>query len=205
MSNIMKSKFYSRKTIKILNLFFNSPGLGPVGVSDHEHWVLISALSFFRIVFETFAIEANSSSQFRASFRFRIQTWTRLRATIRARAEIELEFELELLLLLRSAHARRRLQEPSDTGIVRSFHLGVPLFLKRFSEGFFSEKLCQMEPQMASKISQNLIKNELETKSTKNAGNMLNFIPLDLQETRFRMERLSKIMKTRSADKYKQI
>ena len=58
---------------------------------------------------------------------------------------------------------------------------------------------------MASKISQNLIKNELETKSTKHAENVLNLIPLDLQETRFRMERLSKITKTRGADKYKQI
>ena len=48
-------------------------------------------------------------------------------------------------------------------------------------------------------------KNELETKSTKNAENVLNLLPLDLQETRFRMEGLSKITKTRGADKYKQI
>ena len=58
---------------------------------------------------------------------------------------------------------------------------------------------------MASKRSQNLIKNELETKSTKHVENVLNLIPLDLQETRFRMEWLSKITKTRGADKYKQI
>ena len=58
---------------------------------------------------------------------------------------------------------------------------------------------------MASKISQNLIKSELETKSTKNAENVLNLLPLDLQETRFRMEGLSKITKTRGADKYKTI
>ena len=62
-----------------------------------------------------------------------------------------------------------------------------------------------MEPKMASKMSQNLIKNKLETKSTKNAGNVLNVLPLDLQETRFRMERLSKITKTRGADKSKTI
>ena len=62
-----------------------------------------------------------------------------------------------------------------------------------------------MEPQMASKRSQNLIKNELETKSTKHVENVLNLTPLDLQETRFRMEGLSKISKTRSADKYKKI
>ena len=62
-----------------------------------------------------------------------------------------------------------------------------------------------MELQIALKISQILIKNELETKSTKNAENVLNLIPLDLQETRFRMESLSKITKTRGADKYKKI
>ena len=85
------------------------------------------------------------------------------------------------------------------------FQLGGPLFLKRFSEGFFSQKWCQMEPKMASKRSRNLTKNELETKSTKNAENVLNLLPLDLQETRFRMEGLSKITKTRGADKYKKI
>ena len=85
------------------------------------------------------------------------------------------------------------------------FQLGSPLFSKRFSEGFFSQKWCQMEPKMASKKSQNLIKNELETKSTKHVGNVLNLRPSDLQETRFRMERLSKITKTRGVDKYKQL
>ena len=58
---------------------------------------------------------------------------------------------------------------------------------------------------MASKTSQNLIKIELETKSTKHVENVLNLTPLDLQETRFRMERLSKITKTRGADKSKTI
>ena len=58
---------------------------------------------------------------------------------------------------------------------------------------------------MASKRSQKLIKNELETKSTKHVENVLNLIPLDLQETRFRMERLSKITKIRGADKSKTI
>ena len=77
--------------------------------------------------------------------------------------------------------------------------------MKRFSEAFFSEKWCQMEPQMASKRSQNPIKIELETKSTKHVENVLNLTPLDLQETRFRMEGLSKITKTRGADKSKQI
>ena len=85
--------------------------------------------------------------------------------------------------------------------IITRFQLGGPPFLKRFSEGFFSQKWCQMEPKMASKRSRNQIKNEFETKSTKNAENVLNLLPLDLQETRFRMEGLSKITKTRGADK----
>ena len=75
--------------------------------------------------------------------------------------------------------------------------------MKRFSEGFFSEKWCQMELQMASKTSQNLIKIELETKATKHVKNVLNLIPLDLQETRFRMEGLSTITKIRGAYQHK--
>jgi hypothetical protein len=62
-----------------------------------------------------------------------------------------------------------------------------------------------MEPQMASKTSQNLIKIELETKATKHVKNVLNLIPLDLQETRFQMEGLSKITKTRGAYQHKKI
>ena len=79
--------------------------------------------------------------------------------------------------------------------------MGGPPFLKRFSEGFFSQKWCQMEPKIASKKSQNLIKNELETKSTKHVENVPSLIPLDLQETRFRMEWLPKTTKIRGADK----
>ena len=66
---------------------------------------------FFRIVFETFAIEANSSSHFRAIVRFRIAINSKLdtnsnhnRTTIRARAEIEptqaanfFDFEFDLI------------------------------------------------------------------------------------------------------------
>ena len=58
---------------------------------------------------------------------------------------------------------------------------------------------------MASKRLQNVLKNELETKSTKHVEHVLNLTPLDLQETRFRMEGLSKITKTRGADKSKTI
>ena len=62
-----------------------------------------------------------------------------------------------------------------------------------------------MELQMASKMYKNLIKNEIETKSTKNVENVQILIPLDMQETCFRMETLSKITKTRGADKYTKI
>ena len=58
---------------------------------------------------------------------------------------------------------------------------------------------------MASKIKENLNKNKLETKPTKHVENLLKLVPLDLQETRFRMEQLSQITKTRGADKYKKI
>ena len=74
-----------------------------------------------------------------------------------------------------------------------------------FGKVFFSEKWCQTMPQMASKKSQNLIKNELEMKSTQHVENVLNLTSLELQETRFRMEGLSKITKTRGAGKYKEI
>ena len=62
-----------------------------------------------------------------------------------------------------------------------------------------------MEPQMVLKRSQDLIKNELETKSTKHVENVLNLTPLDLQETRFRVEGLSKTTKARGADKSNKI
>ena len=100
---------------------------------------------------------------------------------------------------------RRPLWEPLDRPIVTRFQVGGPLFLTRFLDPFFSQKLCQMEPQITSKRSQNPIKNELETKSTKHVENILNLTSLDLQETRFRMEELSKITKTRHADKYNKI
>ena len=92
---------------------------------------------------------------------------------------------------------RRRLWEPLDIDIGTRFQVGSLLFLKRFSTWFFSQKICQMEPHMASKRLQNPIKNELGTKSTKHVENVLNLTPLDLQETRFRVEGLSKTTKTK--------
>ena len=46
-------------------------------------------------------------------------------------------------------------------------------------------------------------KTTLETKARQHVENVPNLIPSDLQETRFRIEWLPKITKTRSADKYK--
>ena len=76
--------------------------------------------------------------------------------------------------------------------------------MKRFSDCFlFFKNGAKQSLKMASKMSHNLIKNELETKSTKHVENVPNLIPLDLQETRFRMEWFPKITKTRCADKEK--
>ena len=58
---------------------------------------------------------------------------------------------------------------------------------------------------MASNMCKNLIKKTLETKSTKRVENVLNLLPADLQETRFRIEGVPKITKARGADKYKTI
>ena len=101
----------------------NSPGLGPVACQITSIEFCYQPFPFFRIVFETFAIEANSisncfrnfcnrieansSSHFRAIFRFDFefqstQTWTQIRATTRARAEIEHEFEPQFELELKS-------------------------------------------------------------------------------------------------------
>ena len=87
-------------------------------------------------------------------------------------------------------------------GIGCGFQVGGPLFLKRFSEKFFLKNGAKWSSK-CSKMQNKLMENELETKSTKHAENVPNLIPLDLQETRFRMEWLSKMTKTRSVDKYK--
>ena len=62
-----------------------------------------------------------------------------------------------------------------------------------------------MEPPIASKIKENLEKNNLGTKPAKHLENVLISKLSDLQGTRFRMEGLSKITKTGGADKYKKI
>ena len=100
-------------------------GLLPSGVSDHQHWVLISALSIFlnrfrnscnrsQFNFELFSklLQSNRSqlkqpfsSNFSIRFEFEFQstqTWTQIRATTRARAEMEHKFEPQFELELKS-------------------------------------------------------------------------------------------------------
>ena len=125
-----------------------------------------------------------------------------MRATIRARAEIEQEFELELLFLF-----EKRAREAASLGAIGhrdSLRWGGGAFFKAIF-GFVFKNGAARSLKMAPEMSHKLIKNELETKSTKHVENVPNLIPLDLQETRFRMEKLTKITKTRGADKYKQI
>ena len=135
-------------------LLNNSPGLCPGRDRSPALSFDINPFHFLALFSKLLQSKPTQAAIFEQFFDFGLQstqTWTRIRATIRGRAEIELEFELELLFLLRSAHARRRLWEPSDMGIGWRFQVGGPLFLKRFSEGLFSEKWCQMDPKMVSK------------------------------------------------------
>ena len=83
------------------------------------------------------------------------------------------------------------------------FNLGSPIFETIFGAFFFSENGAKWSPgwlQKCNKICKTTI---LETKPTKHVENMLNLISSYLQETRFRIERLPRITKTRGADKYK--
>ena len=162
-----------------------------------RNWVLASAISIFPNCFRKFCNRSQLEQPFSSNFSISNCNQLKLAYEFEQQFELEFEFEqqfeLEQLLLLRSAHARRHLWEPSDTGIGTSFQVEGPLFWRDFWNG------------LASKNLQNLIKNELETKSTKHVENVLNSIPLDLQETRFRTEGLSKITKTRGGDKSKTI
>ena len=79
--------------------------------------------------------------------------------------EFEQQFELELnpnknssssyCFCSRSAHARRRLWEPSDTMIIPKFQVGGPPFLKQFRNGFFLKNGAKWSfkwPQQTHKI-----------------------------------------------------
>merc|ERR1711966_488862 len=115
--------------------------------------------SFFRIAFETFAIEVNSISNYFRNFcnrsqlkqpfssNFSISNCNQLKIGHKFEPQFELELKSNLnssssyCFCSRSARARRwpllknnkrrRLWEPSDTGMWDNFHLGGPLFFKR--------------------------------------------------------------------------
>jgi len=77
------------------------------------------------------------------------------------------------------------------------------LFSKPFSVHFFSEKWWQMDTNMASKVETILSKMTLKMKSKKHAQNVLKLMPRDLWKTSFRLEFCEKIIKTRGANKCK--
>ena len=106
---------------------YNSPGLGPVGVSDHQ----ISALSIFSNCFrnfcnrsqlkQPFSLQSKSTQAaiFEQFFDFELQstqTWTQIRTELGHKFEPQFELELKSslnssssnCLLLFSAPARRR-------------------------------------------------------------------------------------------------
>ena len=161
----------------------NSPGLCPGRVRSRSLNFDISPFHFSELFSELLQSKPTQATIFEQFFDFELQstqTWTRIRATIRARAEIEQEFELELLFLFEKCA-----REAASLGAIGHGDSGrissrVSPFFEAISGRFFLKKMCQMEPEMASNKSQNLIKNELETKSTKHVENVLNLIPLDL-------------------------
>ena len=176
-------------------------------ITSIEFWY--QPFPFFRIVFETFALEANSSSHFRAIFRFRIainsnldtnsnhnssSSWNRTR--MRARAIVSVE---------------KCAREAPSLGAIR--HVDSHPFSNRgspFFEAIFGTVFSwKMVPYGASDAVKNVTKSDKKrtwNEVNKTCWNVLNLIiTLDLQETRFRIEGLSKIIKTRGADKYKKI
>ena len=145
-SDSMISKFRTRRTLYLFILLYqnasNSPGLGPVGVSDHQHWVLISALSIFSNCFRNFCNRSQLKQPFSSNFSISNCNQSKLGH------EFELQFELELksnknssssyCFCSRSARARRRpllknnkgrrLWEPLDGTIVSCFQVGGHFF-----------------------------------------------------------------------------
>ena len=71
---------------------------------------------------------------------------------------------------------------------------------KLFHELFFCLFWFKMDTKMASKVEKIMSKMTLEMKSKKQAQNVLKVMPWDLWKTSFRLEGLSKIMKTRGAN-----
>ena len=135
-------------------------------------WILTSTFHFYHFcfIFWNFCNRNQLKQPFSINFS-KPEPWTRIRTTFWART---------IVSCLRSAHARGAVREPRATVIVGSLRQGETLFLKRFSERFFSQSWCQMEPQIAWKIKENLKTNRLGTKPTKHVENALILEPSDL-------------------------
>ena len=164
------------------------------GVSDHRGRSPLDNTStfFFSICFWNICNRSQLKQPFPSNFS-KPEPRTRIRATIPARA---------IVSCLSYAHARRRPWEPPDTLIVSKFRIAASLFWTDFRSVFFLKNGANWSPRWHQKCNKIWYKTTLETKFLKHAENVPNSMPLDLQETRFRIEWLPKITKTRSADKY---
>ena len=115
-------------------------------MADHQKCAFdIIPLHFFDF-FETVAIAINSNSHFRANFRYQSHGH-----------ELEQKIELELLFLFElCAREAASLGATGHEDSVKFSTLGSPIDFRTL----FYQKLCEMEPQMASKMLQNPIKND---------------------------------------------
>ena len=109
------------------------------GVSDHKKCDFdIGPFHFFDLLFETFAIEANASSQFRAVIRNQSHGH-----------ELEQHLELELLLLVREVRWRGGVSESHRTGwkFVIFKYWGSLFCWRRFSGRFFLKDGAKLNPK----------------------------------------------------------
>ena len=148
-----------KKTLK------NSPGFCPAAcqITNIEFWY--QPFPFFRIVFETFAIEANSSSHFRAIFRFPIainsnldtnsshnSSSSRNRTRIRARAIVSVREVRARGGGLYSRIIRGGVSRSHRTrGCGLIFKGGGLLFWSDFRKGFFLKNGAKWTPKWPQK------------------------------------------------------
>ena len=97
----------------------SSPGLCPRRVRSREIEFRHRLFPFFHF-FDCNQLKQQFGHEFDQQFELELNSIN----TNRYCFEFEPQFELEQLLLLRSAHARRRLWEPSGTGIGTHFQKG---------------------------------------------------------------------------------
>lgn len=96
-THILNSQLLHDSISQSLKYSINSPGLGPAGVSDHQHWVLVSALSIFSNCFRNFCNRSQLKQPF--SSNFPISNFNQLKLW----HEFEPQFELELKSSLNSS------------------------------------------------------------------------------------------------------